>query len=110
LTSNIQLEHPDTPLVKDKIMPVSFARDILPLFRPVDIQHMRPRQVLLADYAYMSNAAGDNTFPDHANARNVYDYLSPQQSNPPRMPPGGPYWSTQQLQLFNQWVTDGFQP
>jgi hypothetical protein len=91
-------------------MSVSFAGDVLHLFRPIDIQHMRLHQVLLDEYTYMSNAAGDDTFPDHANARNVYDALSPKPPNLPYMPPGGPYWSPQQLQLFNQWMTDGFQP
>jgi hypothetical protein len=75
-------------------MPVSFASNILPLFRPVDIQHMKRLQVLLDDYAYMSDAAGDGTFPDHAHARNVYFNLSPDPAgDPPPMPPGGPYWS-----------------
>ena len=30
---------------------ISFARDILPLFRPIDIKHMAPMGVLLDDYA-----------------------------------------------------------
>jgi hypothetical protein len=60
-------------------MPVSFANDILPLFRSVDIQHMRRRKppVLLDDYAYMSDPTGDGTFPDHAHPRNVLLNLSP---------------------------------
>jgi hypothetical protein len=91
-------------------MAVSFATNILPLFRPIDIQHMKPHGVILDDYTYMSDATADDTYPDHANARNVLAYLSPNGSTPPAMPPGGPYWSTAQLQLFNQWMTDGFQP
>jgi hypothetical protein len=43
---------------------VSFAKDIKPLLRPIDIQHMKPLGVLLDDYAYMSDAT-DN----HANAQ-----------------------------------------
>jgi len=50
---------------------VSFANDIRPLFRPIDIEHMLPFAVLLDDYAYMSNAAND-----HKNARDVHDFLS----------------------------------
>jgi hypothetical protein len=38
---------------------VSFARDIRPLFRAVDIAHMKPSGHLLDDYAWMANAAND---------------------------------------------------
>ena len=86
---------------------VSFAADIVPLFRPIDINHMKPLGVLLDDYTYMSDPSGDGTYPDHANTRQVYDNLT---GNPPPMPPGGPYWTSQQLQLFSQWMAGGFQP
>ena len=47
---------------KEKRMPkVSFATDIKPLFRPVDISHMKPHGIKLDDYTYMSN-------PDNANS------------------------------------------
>ena len=39
---------------------VSFARDIRPLFRAVDISHMQPHGVKLDDYTFMSK-------PDNAN-------------------------------------------
>ena len=81
-------------------MPVSFARDILPMFRPIDIEHMSKHKILLDDYTYMSDPAGD-----HGNAQDVETSLV-QQS----MPPGGPYWSAQQLSLYKQWRTDGYQP
>ena len=38
-------------------MAVSFARDILPLFRAIDIAHMKGPGVLLDSYAYMSDPA-----------------------------------------------------
>ena len=78
---------------------VSFANDILPLFRPQDIQHMQPMGVKLDDYAYMSTPA---------NAQQVYDYLMGTSS--PRMPLGGPYWTQAQLQMFNTWMTTGYNP
>jgi hypothetical protein len=81
-------------------MPISFARDILPMFRPIDIEHMRKYKILLDDYAYMSDASRD-----HGNAQAVEDTLV-QQS----MPPGGPYWSAQQLSLYKQWKSDGYRP
>ena len=79
---------------------VSFAKDIKPLFRPIDIQHMKPHRVMLDDYTYMSDASND-----HANAQAVFDQLS---SN--LMPPGGPFWTADQLALFSTWMQDGYQP
>lgn len=83
-------------------MAVSFATDIKPLFRPIEVQHMRVRQVLLDDFGYMSDPTGD-----HQNATQVLAYLT---GTPPRMPPGGTYWSQAQLALYAQWMSDGFQP
>jgi hypothetical protein len=81
-------------------MPVSFAKDIRPLFRKIDIEHMRPHRILLDDYAYMSDPANN-----HGNAQSVEDTLVDQS-----MPPGGPYWSDQQLALYRQWRGDGYLP
>jgi hypothetical protein len=80
---------------------VSFARDIKPLFRAVDISHMKRYKINLDDYTFMSN-------PDHANK--VLGTLSPHEGHPPVMPPGGPYWTADQLTLFAQWQKDGYQP
>lgn len=81
-------------------MSVSFAKDILPMFRQIDIDHMKRGRVLLDDYAYMSDPAND-----HRNAQAVEDTLVNKS-----MPPGGPFWSDQQLALYKQWRIDGFQP
>jgi hypothetical protein len=78
--------------------PVSFARDIKPLFRAIDVAHMKPMGVVLDDYAYMSDVAGD-----HANAKAVLDVLKNK-----RMPPGGPFWTPDQLNLFAKWMSDGY--
>jgi hypothetical protein len=87
---------------KGEHMPhVSFARDIKPLFRAVDIAHMKRYKIKLDDYTFMSN-------PDHANK--VLGTLSPHEDDPPAMPPGGPYWTEDQLALFAQWQKDGYQP
>lgn len=80
---------------------ISFAADIQPLFRAVDISHMKRFGVKLDDYAYMSN-------PDNANS--VLANVSPHDGQPPSMPPGGPYWTEAQLALFAQWQNDGYQP
>jgi hypothetical protein len=87
-------------------MPVSFAQSIAPLFRPIDVACMRKYGVRLDDYPYMSDPGGDGTYPDHANARDVYAHLIG--VTPPQMPMGGPFWSSDQLKLFEQWMTDGF--
>lgn len=80
---------------------VSFAADIKPLFREIDISHMKSFGVDLDDYTYMSD-------PD--NADHVLATLTPDGNKPPSMPPGGPYWSADQLALFAQWQKDGYQP
>lgn len=80
---------------------ISFAADIKPLFRAIDISHMKRFGVELDNYTYMSN-------PD--NADRVLANLSPHGGEPPSMPPGGPYWAEAQLTLFAQWQKDGYQP
>jgi hypothetical protein len=84
---------------------VSFARDVKPLFRPIDAAHMKPRGVQLDDYVYMSDPANN-----HQNAEDVQQALSPQDGNPPAMPPSGPYWTAEQLALFAKWRSDGYLP
>jgi hypothetical protein len=80
---------------------VSFSADIKPLFRAVDISHMKRFNVELDNYTTMSN-------PDNANR--VLATLSPRDGEPPTMPPGGPYWTEAQLALFAQWQKDGYKP
>jgi hypothetical protein len=79
----------------------SFAADIKPLFRAVDISHMKRYGVELDDYTYMSNPSNANT---------VLAALSPHDGEPPSMPPGGPYWTPTQLDLFVQWQKEGYPP
>jgi hypothetical protein len=80
-------------------MPVSFNKDIQPLFRSIDVEHMKRYKVVLDDYAYMSDGAGD-----HANAKAVLSTLTEK-----KMPPGGPFWPQDQLDLFTKWMSDGYQ-
>ena len=94
-------------------MAVSFKNDILPLFTATDIQHMQGMGVLLNNYTWMSNPASGSVvscgpFSDHCNAQAVYAALSGKCQ--PQMPLGGPYWTAANLQLFQQWMTDGYQP
>jgi hypothetical protein len=84
----------------ERRMPVSFERDIRPLFRQIDIDHMNKHNILLDNYTYMSDPSND-----HGNAQAVEDTLRNQS-----MPPGGPYWSNEQLTLYRQWRSDGYRP
>ncbi len=88
--------------------PLSFKQQIVPLFNAQDVSCMNPMGVHLTNYTYMSAAAGDGTFPDHANANHVYARLTGAET--PRMPRGGTYWSQDELGLFNQWMQGGYQP
>jgi hypothetical protein len=81
--------------------PVSFSTDIKPLFRAIDISHMKSYGVDLDNFARMS-------IPDNAN--HVLATLSSHDGQPPAMPPGGPYWTAAQLALFVQWQNDGYAP
>ena len=80
---------------------VSFSADIKPLFRAIDISHMKSFGVELEDYSYMSN-------PDNANR--VVATVSTHDGEPPTKPSGGPYWTAAQLALFAQWQKDGYKP
>jgi hypothetical protein len=80
-------------------MPVSFSKDIKPLFRSIDVEHMKRYGVVLDDYAYMSDSTGD-----HANARAVLKTMVEK-----KMPPGGPFWPQDRLDLFAKWMSDGYE-
>jgi hypothetical protein len=76
---------------------VSFARDILPMFRPIDVRCMTSRGVLLDNYEWMSDPTGD-----YVNAKSQLAVLTNQS-----MPPRGPFWSPAQLDLLAKWISDG---
>ncbi len=84
--------------------PPGFALDILPLFRPHDLECLRPMGVHLDNPDWMTDPAGDLRRPDHAHARRVFAAL---QSG--RMPPDAP-WSEARLALYEAWMTAGFTP
>jgi hypothetical protein len=64
---------------------------------------MNKHNVLLDNYTYMSDMSDPSK--DHGNAQGVEDSLTNQS-----MPPGGPYWSNEQLILYKQWRSDGYRP
>ena len=74
-----------------------FESDILPLFRPVDIEHMAPFGVQLDQYVYMSVPA---------NAERVYGSIAAG-----KMPPGsGEAWAEEKVRLLRAWIDGGLQP
>ena len=79
---------------------ISFETDIVPLFRPMDIQCMRSRDVFLIDYTYMSTPG---------NASEVVGLLRGAVESTPRMPYGGPYWSEDSIELLQSWIDGGYQ-
>lgn len=80
----------------------SFKDDILPLFSNdmQSVECMRSRGVLLLNYDW---------FKQNGHAKMVYDKLKPDAIGD-RMPLGGPYWPTQQLDLFKEWMDKGCPP
>ncbi len=81
-------------------MPISFSKEIKPMFRQIDIDHMKRHGVNLDDYQYMSDPTNS-----YANSEAVQQSLKRQ-----TMPPGGPFWTSEQLALYQKWRDDGYQP
>jgi hypothetical protein len=83
---------------KERPMAVSFATNIRPMFTDMDIAHMKNFGVLLDDFGFMR---------DPANAQKVLNAVSSG-----AMPPsnsGETSWSPDQVELFRNWITDGYQ-
>jgi hypothetical protein len=75
-----------------------FARDILPLFRPIDIEHMAKGGVHLDQYAYMSV---------DENAERVYNSIAAKRMPPPDE---GVTWEQEQVELLRAWIDAGMLP
>jgi hypothetical protein len=73
----------------------SFVKDIRPMFREVDIDHMKHHQLDLSSYDEVSLRA--------------HDILS-QVSNGTMPPPPDTPWSQDQVHLFKDWIDQGMQP
>lgn len=77
----------------------SFARDILPLFRPKDIAHMNELVGMnLTEYEVVK-----------AEAENILARVQRLESSPRRMPPPpDAKWTKAQIDLFAKWMAEGF--
>jgi hypothetical protein len=72
---------------------VSFANDIRPLFRPIDVQHM---QDVDPDY----DLSDYDSVKDHADV--IYERLADGS-----MPPGHP-WPAANVARFKQWIDENY--
>lgn len=77
----------------------SFERDIRPLFRQIDVDHMGGMGFPLDDYAFMSQ---------RSNAESARDFITGKKQ--PQMPPGGPYWPQEDVDKLSRWIDDGCPP
>ena len=73
----------------------SFARDILPLFRPKDVEHMYNLNLDLSEYDAV-----------RAKARVIAQRVAA--GGRPMPPPPDQRWTKIQIELFEQWVAEGF--
>jgi hypothetical protein len=85
-------------LRRDRLMAVSFAQDIRPLFTEMDIAHMRNLGVLPDNFDQLRN-------PSHA--QNVLNNVSTGAMTASRN--GAPSWSSESVQLFRDWIAAGYQ-
>lgn len=90
-------------------MTTSFAQDILPKFRPGDIGCMTTQGIRIGDGPWMCDPSPKYDFPDHGNARHVYERLTRKAGAPGQMPPGRK-WAQGWLDTYQQWMTEGFDP
>jgi hypothetical protein len=77
--------------------PVSYAAQIKPLFTQMDQSHM----------AFMFDLWSYDDVK--TNASDIYDAVS-NASMPPPPPRGDGPWTQDKIDLFNQWMQDGYQP
>jgi hypothetical protein len=79
---------------------VSYDKDIKPLFRGIDVNHMAAQGLDLSSYDDVKS-----------NAQEIYNRLTTtnQQRLMPPASSGGP-WSADKIAKFKQWMDDGYQP
>jgi hypothetical protein len=93
-TTNLGLMHEGPPPAPT----TSFARDVLPLFRPVDIQHMRARGLDLTDFDAV-----------RSRATLISKRLKGLGGRPMPPPPDTPLTAAQ-IERFDTWIAEGFPP
>lgn len=79
----------------------SFATHIRPKFRQGDIGFMARLGFRMADVGWMTDPAGDETYPDHAHARRLFDAIKNGVMPPDEQWPEG--W----VDLYARWIHSG---
>jgi len=93
-TANLALMHGGPPPAPT----TSFARDVLPLFRPVDIQHMNDQELDLTDFDAVRGGA-----------TLISNRLKGQGGRRMPPPPDTPLTAAQ-IERFDTWIAEGFPP
>src|SRR5215471_9904626 len=93
-TANLALMHGGPPPAPT----TSFARDVLPLFRPVDIQHMNDQELDLTDFDAV-----------RSRATLISNRLKGQGGRRMPPPPDTPLTAAQ-IERFDTWIAEGFPP
>ena len=87
--------------VETRVVPptstTSFARDILPLFRPVDVEHMSRPDLDLDLSSYETVRAANSRILRRVKA-----------AGRPMPPPPHQRWTAAQTALFERWIAEGF--
>jgi hypothetical protein len=78
------------------------------LFNPTDDGCMSGHHVYLKAFDYISNAAGDEVFGEHANAPHVLARVKGNEM--PRMPMHAPPWPADKVATLSAWIEGGFLP
>ena len=95
-TARLKLMHGDGP---PPVPTTSYARDVQPLFRPIDIEHMNDQAGMdLTDFAVVRGSA--------ASISERLKGLGGRRMPPPPDPPLTPA----QIALFDTWIAEGFPP
>jgi Ferritin-like len=94
-TANLGLMHGEGP---PPAPTTSFARDVVPMFRPVDIQHMRARGLDLTDFDAV-----------RSRATLISKRLKGIGGRPMPPPPDAPLTAAQ-IERFDTWIAEGFPP
>jgi len=74
----------------------SFAKDIRPLFRDVDVDHMNDYGLDLSDYQQVKD-----------NAPEILRRVSSSDDGVRMPPPPDAPWTPAQVTIFQQWIADG---
>jgi len=75
----------------------SFARDIRPLFRDVDVEHMKNFGLDLSDYDQVKGSS-----------QTILNLVSSRDDQVRMPPPPDPPWTANQIDLLKQWIRDDF--